>query len=815
MLNENETDHFNKEKTNQKGKISQKKISKELIRPKNYTWKGLFKIMNKSRKIWHMSKFNDELTLTLDTQSLNKYIYSNLKYCNKNPNLRLKNNILESELNSFFQTNLFDILSEEKKLYDYYDELFLNKQYIPKKDENDEILYSAFITNYRELFYNIQKDKKSMRQLKKLRWYLIMDDDNFSEDSNKNNKFNLDNDDFLQDFSKEIENNNDSFDEIETKMLYDEYAKNQKEKKMDNLDEIYEKNIINDSLIDKLLKNEKKPFFYIIKLIYLSINIFCKAAICHLLNSYSDLEDIKTEDGKYLINEYLLLFNNFVDSCILINKKCTNINIVMNYLYNELYENYPNFPKFSIFRMCIRIWFTEANTHLIGENTLLSKIKDKICSIFSNNLKEELFSKMEDMSKSNQINSYNSIKANFDKKSFALNTSYILFKSDNPSFKTNNIFSPYDFGSEYINTYDDSDKQYKILDKGLSIIYDTFSNEYSVYILNLSTIDTNSFYNEIIINFNNSIKYYIEEIFNKHLIDQKFDVKKVIDKILNYFDNYFFKSRIFPNLRRNIYEKVYLELKNNLLKYIKNKFLDKSFYHIQKENNFSKNNSCSTKSNLSTNLTNRSLLQSSIFNLNNDFDENINTNYDTYKKEIVAYIQNNTECNGKYLYNDIEQKVEYINEKINIYELFESIDNWHKEHMNTILKNDNVVKDEVFNVKIKMNNGINIPFSFNQLKRYLLSYSLQYDWGFIKKVKNIDKYIKSKNINENEDNDDIEMAINNNNEIGENYFNDLDNLGNMNDINNFAFNNLNNFDNIGNINNNFAEYNLKNSFFDY
>lgn len=114
-----------------------------------------------------------------------------------------------------------------------------------------------------------------------------------------------------------------------------------------------------------------------------------------------------------------------------------------------------------------------------------------------------------------------------------------------------------------------------------------------------------------------------------------------------------------------------------------------------------------------------------------------------------------------------------------------------------------------------MNIGINIPFSFNQLKRYLLSYSLQYDWGFIKKVKNIENYIYSKNINENEDNDDIEMEMNNNNEIGENYFNDLDNLGNMGNINDFPFNNLNNFDNIGNINNNFVEYNLKNSFFDY
>ncbi len=86
-----------------------------------------------------MNKFNNNFTL--NTQSLNKFIYSNLKYYNQIPNLRLKNNILESDINSFFQTNLFDFLTEEQELYDYYDKLFNNKQYIPKNDEKEEILY--------------------------------------------------------------------------------------------------------------------------------------------------------------------------------------------------------------------------------------------------------------------------------------------------------------------------------------------------------------------------------------------------------------------------------------------------------------------------------------------------------------------------------------------------------------------------------------------------------------------------------------------------------------------------------------------------
>ena len=72
-------------------------------------------------------------------------------------------------------------------------------------------------------------------------------------------------------------------------MIYNEYIKNDKEQKFENLEEISEANIINGELIDKLLKNKNNPFFYIIKFIYISIKIFCKATIFHLLNRYSKL----------------------------------------------------------------------------------------------------------------------------------------------------------------------------------------------------------------------------------------------------------------------------------------------------------------------------------------------------------------------------------------------------------------------------------------------------------------------------------------------------------------------------------------------
>ena len=109
-----------------------------------------------------------------------------------------------------------------------------------------------------------------MRQLKKLRWYIIMDDDNYFEDEVKKDNciFNISNGEFLFDFSKEVQNIIDSFDEEELEIIYDEYKKDN-EKNLDNFDEIIETNIINDKLIDKLLKNENNSFFYIIKLIYL------------------------------------------------------------------------------------------------------------------------------------------------------------------------------------------------------------------------------------------------------------------------------------------------------------------------------------------------------------------------------------------------------------------------------------------------------------------------------------------------------------------------------------------------------------------
>ena len=350
----------------------------------------------------------------------------------------------------------------------------------------------------------------------------------------------------------------------------------------------------------------------------------------------------------------------------------------------------------------------------------------------------------------------------------------------------NDFYSP--FGA--INAYENGDKQYKILEKGFSIINDTFSNEYSVYFLNSSLIDTNNFYDSLVYSLEKSIKYYIAEVFNVYIYEKNSSAKDIINNIFHYFDNYFYKNFIIPNLKNKIHATVYLCVKENLLKLVKNKyFIMDNFSEKDNEIDLSKKSMFSSaKTNWSSNLK-----SSSIFDINYDefgnnfnFSENIDIKNDEYKNELINYIKKNTFS----IVNNtqIEQKLESINEQINLYDIFTSINNWHNEHTNLIKENDKKVIKEI----TEMKNMINIPLIYDQTKRYLLSYSLQYDWEFIKKVKTLEKYyIKNIEYTDMIEDDNLD------NDLGNNYFDELDNIGQEN--NNFG---------------NSSGFNLKSSFFD-
>ena len=380
--------------------------------------------------------------------------------------------------------------------------------------------------------------------------------------------------------------------------------------------------------------------------------------------------------------------------------------------------------------MCLKIWFSEINTHLIGKNTLLFEIKEILSSIFSETLKENLLNKMD--INNNMFSMHTKSVLSEKSKTFNLSTPFSLFKSINLSCTeqiNNNIYP----NLESLNVYDNEDRQYKILEKGLSIINDTFSNEYSVYFLNSSIIDTNIFYDNLVYNLENSIKYYISEVFNVYIYEKNSCVKYIIDNIFNYFDNYFYKSFIIPNLRNQIYETVYLCVKHNLLEFTKNKYLQQ-YNNIKESNNINKSNNTNSMLSSAKTTYESNLKSSSIFDSNNDELGN-----DINKKEIINYIVKNIQYdfNNTNIYNQVEQNLESINEQINLYEICTLISDWHNEHINIIKENDKKVITEI---EIYKMNKISIPYQYDQTRRYLLSYSLQYDWEFIRKVRTLENY---------------------------------------------------------------------------
>ena len=685
--------------------------------PINYTWKNLFSIMKKIKNLWCIPQFKNYM-INLDFQNLHQKIYENLKNCSNPPDFREKNKILENNQNSVFQTTLFGFLYEEQGIMDYYEKLFNKKIYKPR---NENSLFKEFIIHYKDLFYKIQKNGKYIKSLKKLRWYLILNKDNYTSlqnsENNKNGKnFDLRQSSFLFEYHEEVENENDSLDEEETKELLNEFNSQNNKNLIDTIEQNFETNIINNEIIENLLNKEGIPFFYVIKLIYLSITTYCKAAISHLLNLY---------DGKDLITEYNKMFENFVLATKEINKLCENINITMNFLYKDLFNNYPNFPYFSIFRLCLRCWFNEMNNVLIGNNTLLLTIKNNVIELFNNFLDNQIKDNI-------SIKIPNSYNLN-TKKKFGLNSSISLLNPESCLYQSNNINNIY---GSFMNFGFDNDEM-QILLKGLAIIVDTFSNEYSVNLINLSEIDTNDIYLEIENNFCDTITGSIENIYQQLIVKNKTNIKDLIKKIVNYYETKsFYTENIITTLKKRIFDSIYNKLKGILLDYINSKFLDfqpeeqRYISNNPSENNLSlySNNSISTNQSSNFNLKSSFFFDSTETNINND-----------YESEIISYILKN----GNYNFSYIKKIINEINNKEKIYELFSLVDKWYKNIINDIERNDIRVKKEL--------NKRNISSSFNQYQRRLLSFSMNYDWSFIKKSNALHKMFNN--------NDNMEIEI--------------------------------------------------------
>jgi hypothetical protein len=614
---------------------------------------------------------------------------------------------------------------------------------------------------------NIYNDEKKQKRLKKLRWYLSFDEDNFLSispsmlfsfyDNEDEDNININNE--LNFFGGINKNNNlslygsDSFNEKEKDSIYDKFVNNNESLNIKNDISEYKEIIISDDIINNLLDKEENPLFYIVKLIAITITIFCRETMCHLNSIYH------SNNNKYaeIIKEYIKRFNNFVQASKYINSQCENINVAMNYLDKDILDTYPHFPKFSIFRLCIKIWYVEMCSILTIDNcSVMSKIKQSIIKLFTEFVYEDLTSISINTSsfQSFLFNSGQSSSIFFKSKGdFNLSTSISLFNSNSNNQTLSSTICP--LGSYY----EDSNIKYTIIEKSLSIVFETFSDEYSVYLFNLSNIETNNYYesieNNIIELIENSIKQMFNNNINKQSNDSKSFVKNIVDKILNYFNNYFYSKKIINKLKKRIYSTVIQVLKNLIFEQIEIKI--------------------------------KKLISNSKKNQNNQ-SENEDTLDSKYINELQKYL---SEKKIHLEINELKKIITKITE--NLFEVLSDMDKWLEKEMLVIENTDKKVLKEL--------GKNNISSNYNNLQRYLLSFSVKNNWETIRKIRTIENYHLQLNCKTNKNkSNSLQKSVNayamhdDLNNLNNFYSEDLDNFGNIDyfgDVNNNTTNNNN------------------------
>lgn len=533
----------------------------EFISPFRYSWKNFLSYGNQIKSVWKKNNFSEEFNKNLFI--LNNDLYTNLKEYEKceDSYMRKENKILENQINTDYQKLLFDFLYDQQDLYIDYDQIFKqNSGYInlqlrdQKKFQEKPKIFPQFILNFNNYLSQFKKSSKQLNQLQKIRWYLAFDVLNLKD---KDETFSLFKKHFniFQNFvkpKKEVQNK-DPFDFTSS---FFETTIN--ENYTDDTQEI----ILSKELITQFIKGESNELIYVLKLLNLTITFYCQFIMNYLYTTY--------KEKKYeFIKEYNKRFQNYIYCAMYIDHLCENINVATNYIYEITCPDYPIFPKFSIFRLFMKTWFREMSSNISEFDSFFSFFKLNISGIYSNFLSKDF-----EHIKQN-INIPTKYKSEVEET--GINSTIELSTSTKPSV-TSNLTSIMNTGvtvsvtCPFGSLYENNSICYSIIELALNSLYDSFVNEYSVYSLNLTTIDTNGIYEDLEDNFADIIESRIRNIFNKLVIEEKIMPNLVIEALIKHFKSTFYSNRILKKLKSTIYNKVYLILSMLLYNEIKVQF---------------------------------------------------------------------------------------------------------------------------------------------------------------------------------------------------------------------------------------------------
>jgi hypothetical protein len=664
-------EHF--EVKNFSGVVEEKRIFKNLY--KNYVInRNLMQNFTFSNNTINSTEFKN-LKIEEDLKYTENLITATFRDFLALPELRRKNFYIENEINTSHQMNNFEFIYKQQDIYEYYDEIFRNKKNInlvgnetqinsienlnifqsDQLSKRDDLPFSALLNNFTEILYLFKKEDNIEEKMKlaKLRWYNL--------EENK-----------------------------------------------------YFKNIYFPS-------ENQNPLNFILNSIFSKISIFCKFSYEYIKkyqnnNNNTTFQNSNSSDNinhildQLLLDEYLKRSKSYFEAAKYLDEQLENLNVVVNYIYENEFKNYPCFPKFSFYRFMVIIWNKEVLTPLINttdENlNILSKIQKMYKKYLESEIEvlEEQGKNFYDPTRFNYCSdlhlNLNLLHSNYEIKNYSsgftsTNTSTHSYSTRN-SMLSNHSYLSSDFNFEEKNknsNFNDPQILKYFIEQIASSLLDMDCNEYSTFYINHSQMKISQKYHVM----ENLLSNTLEEVLRKHFSlsninsNSNFSSTMKINLILNFLkdlglDSHPSHPRLI-NRTRNLLLKTLCkicvdfsleEITKIFDQYIRNNF-DKLFSQEQIENfsfrnNFGQNNECLLHHFQEEKLNDEiKLIQEGLFNLAKEILNNKNENLArlltiNFIKEFPSENKNfqilkNLEEAMIHFHEDLE-RVKYLDKKI-------------------------------------------------------------------------------------------------------------------------------------------------------
>lgn len=315
---------------------------------------------------------------------------------------------------------------------------------------------------------------------------------------------------------------------------------------------------------------------FILKILFLTLEHYCLMSYNYLIrqkpnknNTFNNVfitSSSQTDDDEEFLQKYYMRYKNYSETAIEFNDRYKHINIIVNYIYEQF--NTFNFPKFSLLRMFMIIWHNDVTRKLAPE------INSSLSTLFSFVLENDL----------NGIGNFRqSINDSIDERENAptLDTSYSfdfssIIKSNTHNLSSNCFYSSFsNCWHQRLNDSEANSVKKEVISSVISCYNDTFCNEYNIFEINLSDIQTDSNYLLIEKSLCSIIDEKVTIYYNMRMKNNKKTLHKfVIEEILKYFDHsQFFSKKFINKLRLKIYKTVSETIKKILMMEITNLFI--------------------------------------------------------------------------------------------------------------------------------------------------------------------------------------------------------------------------------------------------